>query len=48
MPISKELERCSEMRKAFHLSEGGQAAVDALYEYTERNLLWLNVYVKVC
>ena len=47
-PISPEFETCSKMRRAFHFDKSGQMAVDTLYEYAKRNLLWLNVYVKVC
>ena len=47
MPISQEFETCAKMRRAFHFNKNGQAAVDILYQYAKRNLLWLNVYVKV-
>ena len=47
MPIIPEFESCSKMTRAFHSHENGSAAVDTLYEYAKRNLLWLNVYVKV-
>ena len=48
IPVSPQFETCSKMRRAFHYNKNGKEAVDALYEYTKRNLLWLNVYVKVC
>ena len=48
IPVSPQFDTCSKMRRAFHYNKNGKEAVDALYEYTKRNLLWLNVYVKVC
>ena len=35
------------MRKAFLYTEAGKKALDVLYTYAKKNLLWLNVYVKV-
>ena len=46
-PISPEVEECSNMRRAFLYSEAGKRALDVLYNYAKKNLLWLNVYVKV-
>ena len=46
-PISQEVEECSNMRKAFLYTEAGKRALDVLYTYAKKNLLWLNVYVKV-
>ena len=37
---------CELMSKAFVFSPHGQKALDALYLYAKKNLLWLNVYVK--
>ena len=48
MPISPEFDTCSKMRHAYYYNKNGHEAVDTLYEYAKRNLLWLNVYVKVC
>ena len=48
MPIAPEVKECPEMRKAFLYSELGQKGLDMLYTYAKKNLLWLNVYVKVC
>ena len=47
-PILPDVDSCSDMRRAFLHSDAGQKALDILYIYAKKNLLWLNVYVKVC